>query len=156
MNTETYDSTKDTLLHIKRVSELLNKMAVELIFRSMAHDGSKLCMPEKEAYDRETPLLKELTFGSQEYKKSLERLGLALQHHYETNSHHPEHYENGVEGMCLLDVIEMLMDWRAASERNVGGNVMKSIEFCSNKFNINPQLKQILTNTIMKYGLNNG
>jgi hypothetical protein len=41
----------------------------------------------------------------------------AIQHHYKANSHHPEFYDNGVEGMSLFDVLEMLLDWKAATER---------------------------------------
>ena len=37
-----YDSTKDTLIHIKRVNELLSIAAVELISRGSVHDDSKL------------------------------------------------------------------------------------------------------------------
>ena len=40
-----------------------------------------------------------------------------IEHHYAVNSHHPEHYEAGIAGMSLFDLIEMLVDWKAASER---------------------------------------
>ena len=44
-------------------------------------------------------------------------MGPALQHHYEDNCHHPEHYRNGIHDMNMVDLIEMLCDWRAAIKR---------------------------------------
>src|SRR5690554_3471786 len=100
-----YDSTKDTLLHIKRVNELLSLAAIELLARGQEHDNSKLESPEKELFDEYTPKLKDSTYGSDEYKANLKGLEPALKHHYMNNSHHPEHYENGINGMDLFDLI---------------------------------------------------
>ena len=147
-----YDSTKDTLLHIKRVSQLLNEAATELIRRGMVHDNSKLEDPEKAEFDRLTPVLKTLTYGTDEYKESLKELGTALQHHYDNNSHHPEHYENGIDGMDLYDLIEMFFDWKAASERVKDGDIRKGInEVNKDRFNISPQLLSIFNNTLDRY-----
>lgn len=86
-----YDSTADTLLHIKRVNELLGKAACILIMRGSVHDNSKLDSPEKELFDEYTPKLKDAEYGSDEYKEFLVGLKPALDHHYANNSHHPEH-----------------------------------------------------------------
>ena len=145
-----YDSTSDTLKHIRRVQQLLGESARELMVRGERHDESKLSEAEKPAFDRETPKLKELTFGSDEYKASLARLGEALKHHYAANSHHPEHYENGVAGMDLFDLVEMVMDWKAASERNKGAQINLSISF--ERFEIEPQLRSIIENTARRLG----
>ena len=51
MGTIGYDSKADTLLHIKRVNELLGLAAMELIMRGQVHDNSKLLSPEKELFD---------------------------------------------------------------------------------------------------------
>ena len=53
-----YDSSKDTLLHIKRVNELLISASQELLNRGIKHDDSKLKQPEKELFDEYTPKLK--------------------------------------------------------------------------------------------------
>lgn len=143
----TYDSTPDTLRHIKRVATLLAEAATELLQRGARHDDSKLEGPEKELVDIYTPKLKDCTYGSDEYKGYLEELGVALQHHYKNNSHHPEHYENGVDGMDLFDLIEMFFDWKAASERHTDGNIYRSIEMNTERFNLSPQTVSILTNT---------
>lgn len=145
-----YDSTPDTLKHIKRVAQLLTEASTELIRRANCHDDSKLCSPEKELFDEYTPKLKNCTYGSDEYKGYLASLKVALDHHYKHNSHHPEHYENGVDGMDLFDLVEMFFDWKAAGERHTDGNIYKSIEINKDRFKISDQLQQILKNTARK------
>jgi hypothetical protein len=112
-----YDSRPETRQHIERVQHFLSKAILNLQKRAGRHDASKLVSPELEAFDIATPKLAGLEYGSDEYRQSLRDLGPALQHHFEANDHHPEHYENGVLGMSLLSLLEMLCDWRAASER---------------------------------------
>jgi len=147
-----YDSKADTLLHIKRVSELMTEAASELIRRANIHDNSKLESPEKELFDEYTPKLKGCTYGSDEYKGFLKELKIALDHHYANNSHHPEHYKNGVNGFDLFDLIEMFFDWKAATERHADGNIMNSIEINKDRFNLNKQLYDILINTAIRLG----
>lgn len=43
-------------------------------------------------------------------------LGLAVEQHTATNSHHPEFHPNGVEGMPDLDIAEMVCDWYGRSQ----------------------------------------
>lgn len=142
-----YDSKADTLAHIKRVSQLLTEASIELIRRANVHDNSKLESPEKELFDEFTPKLKDCTYGSNEYKEYLKGLKVALDHHYANNSHHPEHYKNGVNGFDLFDLIEMFFDWKAAGERHSDGNIYKSIEINKDRFNLSEQVVDILKNT---------
>ena len=147
-----YDSRPDTIEHIKRVRELLYIVQNKLEARGFAHDQSKLGPNEKHVFDVVTPRLRGLTYGSDEYKASIKEMGPALAHHYTNNSHHPEHYANGVDGMSLLDVIEMLCDWKAAGERHADGNIGRSIELNRARFNISDQLNAILENTAKELG----
>lgn len=142
-----YDSTADTLKHIKRVSVLLNEAAARLMHRANVHDNSKLYDPEKELFDEYTPKLANCEYGSEEYQQFLIGLKPALDHHYAKNSHHPEHYPNGIDGMDLFDVIEMFFDWKAASERHATGNIEKSIEINKDRFKMSDQLVNIFKNT---------
>lgn len=71
----------------------------------------------------------------------------AIQHHYAACTHHPEHFKNGINDMNIFDILEMLLDWKASSERQNDGNIRKSIDIATDRFNINPQLKQVLENT---------
>lgn len=143
-----YDSKEDTLKHIKRVGDLIKLCISQLYSRAERHDKSKLESPEKEVFDRETPKLKDLTYGSDEYKKSLERLGVGLKHHYENNRHHPEHFTRGITNMDLFDVLEMVVDWKAASERHKDGDVIKSVDINKKRFFIQDQLVEIIKNTL--------
>lgn len=147
-----YDSKADTLLHIKRVSELMTEASIELINRANVHDNSKLESPEKEMFDEFTPKLKDCTYGSEEYKGYLSGLKVALDHHYANNSHHPEHYENGVNGFDLFDLMEMFFDWKAATERHADGNIYKSIEINKERFNLSDQTCDMFVNTAKRLG----
>lgn len=146
--TTDYDSAADTLTHIRRVQHYLGVLVRDLLSRGECHDDSKLGPEEKPLFDDMTPLLKTLTYGSDDYKASLAKLGDALRHHYAVNSHHPEHYADGVVGMNLLDVVEMFCDWKAASERTKDGDFVKSVEIGIERFHIEPQLASILRNSM--------
>ena len=144
---KSYDSTSDTLEHIGKVASRMEEVCDNLHHRAGVHDDSKLENPEKEAFDTLTPRLKGLTYGSEEYRASLKELKLAIVHHYAANSHHPEHHENGIDGMSLMDLVEMLCDWKAAGERHADGDMKRSLELNRPRFNISPQLQSVLINT---------
>ncbi len=145
-----YDSSQDTMLHINVVRQELSKFRNDLTQRAIDHDHSKLFWPEKQEFDRLTPILKDLKYGTPEYAASLKELGSALEHHYENNDHHPEHYKDGIAGMTLPALIEMYCDWMAASQRTKEGDPVKSVEIGIKRFNIEPQLASILMNTVRK------
>jgi hypothetical protein len=148
----TYDSTTDTLTHIKAVNRLMHFAVKELLDRASQHDVSKLSDEEKPIFDEFTPKLKGCTYGSDEYKGYLQNMKVALDHHYAENSHHPEHYgEEGIAGMGLLDIVEMFFDWVAASKRHADGDIMKSIDINEKRFKIDPQLVAIFRNTAEMY-----
>jgi hypothetical protein len=143
-----YDSAPETEKHIEQVQKLLFDVLVKIGKASSLHDASKLGPPEKECYDLYTPILREMSYGSDEYKRTLENMGHALAHHYRVNRHHPEHFENGISGMTLIDLLEMLADWKAATLRHDDGDIMKSLEINRERFGITEQLAQILQNTV--------
>ncbi len=147
----TYDSTIETLKHIRRVNELLCSVCQLLLVRATHHDLTKLYSPEKELFDKETTNLKNLTYGSQEYKDALERLKPALNHHYFHNSHHPEFYDRGIDDMNLIDLVEMVMDWKAATERHANGSLEGSLEVNRERFGLSEQLYRIIANTFKMF-----
>lgn len=143
-----YDSTKDTKKHIKRVGFYIKRCIRELRKKAVSHDFDKIHdSVEKSLFDEFTPKLKDCTFGSEEYKQFLAELKPALDIHYKNNRHHPEHFTNGIIGMNLIDLLEMLCDWKASSERHADGNIMKSIEINQERFGYSDELKSILINT---------
>jgi len=142
-----YDSSRETLEHIKEVSFYLGECIKNLVDRQDTHDSSKLKEPEKMYLDKFTPLLKKMAFGSEEYKETKLKMSVALNHHYANNKHHPENFINGINGMNLLDILEMFCDWMAATKRNPNGDIFRSIEIESREKGIDPQLVEILSNT---------
>lgn len=117
------------------------------MIRAQTHDDSKLESPEIEVIASD-PDLNKITYGSPEYEESLKQIQPALEHHYSKNRHHIEHWAHGIEDMNLVDLIELLSDWCAATKRLKSGNIQKSLEYNVNKYNIPPQLAKIFENTI--------
>ena len=144
-----YDSTKDTKEHIWRVQGFVGVFQSELEKRSQVHDASKFQEPEKSMYDEYKPKIRqaeiEFGYGSKEYEDVLKKMGEALKVHFSKNSHHPEHYSNGISGMSLIDLVEMLCDWKAASEQY---NTALNLEANRKRFKISDQLAEILENTV--------
>jgi hypothetical protein len=146
------DSTLATLVHSRRVDELLLQLISGLQERVTQHDLSKLYDPEKPIFDEYSPKLKDSTYGSDEYWQFLEEMQVALDHHYAVNRHHPEHFATGVDGMNLIDLVEMLCDWKAATERHDDGDLERSLEVQRGRFNLSDQLVSILRNTAKEAG----
>ena len=148
-----YDSTADTLWHSLRVAELMGELIKELLDRSVRHDLSKTREPERAVYDEAVPRLRAATYGSVEYLTLVDAMGEGLRHHYAHNRHHPEHFADGINGMTLVDVVEMLADWKAATERtSPHGDFAASLTLNRERFGIEPQLMDILTNTARQIG----
>jgi hypothetical protein len=138
----------DTMEHIENVRNFINVFVAELLIRGVNHDQTKLESPEVELFTEYTDKLAGVTYGSDEYKSYLEKLKVALDHHYAKNRHHPEHFVNGVNDMNLIDIIEMFCDWKAATLRHDDGNLQKSIDHNAKRFNMSDQLTKIFRNTV--------
>jgi hypothetical protein len=157
----------ETRKHQQEVSKIMLAVARELIRRATVHDASKLEDPERETFIRVTPLLRMLTYGSPEYKVALKEMGPALEHHYRNNDHHPEFYDrndpevrvadrSGVDlsdgfafgEMGLLQLVEMLCDWMAATKRHADGDIDASLKHNASRFGIDKQMAGILKRTV--------
>ena len=146
-----FDSRPDTYMHIARVRELMINLAVELLRRAHDHDKSKLLSPEVEVFDEFTPKLKDSTYGSDEYREFLVGMGAGLRHHYKANDHHPEHFAGGIKEMDLVQLTEMLCDWKAATERHTDGDLARSIEQNAERFGYGDEIKRLLHNTAKRW-----
>ena len=112
-----YNSEADTRKHIARVSKYIGDVIHRLLFRQNEHDKSKLSKEEKPIFDKFTPRLAKSTYNSPKYKQFLVDMKPALDHHYDNNTHHPEHYFRknsadftgfyGLHDMNLIDITEM-------------------------------------------------
>jgi hypothetical protein len=147
-----YDSRPATREHIDTVRKYIGEVVDDLSERAVVHDESKLHSPEVEAFDEFTPKLKGSTYGSDEYKSFLAGMGEGLRHHYAHNDHHPEHFADGIAGMDLIQITEMLCDWKAATERHEDGDLRRSIEQNAERFDYGDEIKRLLMNTAARMG----
>jgi Family of unknown function (DUF5662) len=147
-----YDSRPDTWEHIHTVQGYLLSIAEDLTARAFHHDQSKLEEPELSVFNEFTPKLRDSTYGSDEYKAFLAGMGEGLRHHYNANDHHPENHAKGIAEMDLLQLTEMLCDWKAATERHADGDLGRSIEQNAERFGYGDELEQLLVNTARNLG----
>jgi hypothetical protein len=138
-----------TLRHMETVRNYLNAVITELLHRGERHDQTKLESPEVEAYDVITEGLRGLTYGSEEYRDILKAHKPAIDHHYHFNRHHPEFFmDDSYRGMTLIDLLEMICDWKASTLRHGDGDIYKSIEINQQRFGYSYELARILRNTV--------
>ena len=147
------DANRITQEHINRVASLIDEFVAQLEDRADNHDESKFLPIEagplqemQDLIDKEGPA----PYGTEEYRRRTALLGPMLEHHYKNNRHHPEHFPNGMKGMTLVDVVEMLCDWKAASER--GGESRINLSYSAQKYGIDPMMLSILQNTCNDFG----
>ena len=159
MEKAVYDSTEDTNDHKQMVYDLLFKVVEELATRAVEHDLSKLGPVEKPVID-ERGLMKN-----------------AIAHHHAVNRHHPEHFKKyqcarclkrfnievincpecgyslfsvepeGIKGMNIVDIIEMLCDIKAMSTHD-GSDMMKRLELHQKRYRYSDELAWIFKNTV--------
>lgn len=135
------------ILHVAMVREYLTGSIQNLQHRLLHHDDSKFEEPERSAYEGLDEAIEGVVFGSDEYRQIIrDFLGDALQHHYEHNSHHPNYFEDGVQGMSLFDLIEFLCDIRASCDEK--GKQHIDLETSKRFHNMSDSIYQILQNTI--------
>lgn len=147
------DAVHQNALHIRQVGTNLKEVCNDLFDRAIRHDESKWSKHEFPYIAEHGHKMKDVKFGTPEYAEQKKLLGSMIQHHNSLNRHHPEHFGvtsdkfSPVNNMCLMDIIEMLADWRAAAGRNKDGSLMNSINVCCEKYKISDQLKLVLINT---------
>jgi len=147
----------ETRKHIMQVAKYLHIFSCELLMRATLHDASKLVEPEASIFEKYTPLLKGVTYGSTEYRSMMKEMHVAIEHHHRTNKHHPEYNDlNGfsfqtlndpIQAMDLFDIVEMICDWTAATKRHSDGNIQRSIEINTERFKLDAQVVALLNNT---------
>lgn len=146
-----YDSVSDAKQHISIIRNTLSIMISELENRAEHHDESKLSEPEKSGYDKYIPLLQKYKYGTSKYEQVRKDMyEEVLKHHFSNNRHHPEHFNNGIRDMTLVDVFEMFCDWYSASLRSDTG-FDEGIKLNQKKFGMSDELTKIMVNTYNSY-----
>jgi len=117
-----YDSTQDTLDHIREVQRQFNKFVFQLTNDIVEHDARKLTDAEKPAFDIGKPHLDALSheglYGSPEYMDAVAELVFAH------NIHHPHHPEYHYMYYCLG------CGWEG-TPRELGDSKMETCPECS-------------------------
>jgi hypothetical protein len=147
----------ETRKHQEWVNYLMTKVNLEMMERAKNHDKTKLEEPELSIFVKYTPKLKDATYGSDEYKQFLAEMKPALDHHYANNRHHPEYFPDGIKGMNLVDLVELICDWTASAKRHEDGNIYRSININKERFNMSDDLVALLKNTVKDiFGIEEG
>jgi len=142
----------DTILHIGEVQEALEVIAGELRQRGLAHDRTKLQELEFDTFVETRPKFRKANYGTPEYQECVELARPAVDHHYQNNRHHTGFHENGVNDMNLIDVIEMVCDWKAAARRSPDKTLEDTLEYAFKKYQIGEQLAGIIKQTLRALG----
>jgi hypothetical protein len=123
----------ETIKHIHKVRENLFKVISLLDERARNHDLTKLESPEAEIFGEHTPELAKTEYGSEEYKKLLEKVKPALDNHYKKNRHHVEFHESneewkdviGYEGYYMVSNMGNVKSTDREVPREKMGNIKK-------------------------------
>lgn len=150
-----YRTINSIITHKTKVKQSLEFLASKILDRANTHDDSKLRSPEIDyliAMDKE-PFYK---YGSPEYFDKMKRWDKFFLHHYSLNSHHPDHFRmqgfsNGLDGMNLVDLIEFLADIISYCDKLRPQKAFEIIEAQAQRFELSPQLVNILKNTLTEF-----
>lgn len=126
------------LRHNRLVASYLVKLANALEERAIMHDASKFATDEFAGFVRINQIAREHEYGSPEYRKSIKETGV-VPLHYSRNPHHPEHYEDGINDMSIVDLVEMIADWKAASETYGQTSLEGALKIHTERFGLKPE-----------------
>lgn len=135
--------------HRALVQVNLLQIADALRERAMLHDISKYNFDEFQSIVKIKTIARQFPYGSPEYEQGIKDNQEGLDKHLKRNRHHPEYHPNGVSDMGLIDLIEMICDWKAANRVRDDMRWNEATEVHIKRFNLTPQ--QIwLINLIIK------
>ena len=137
--------------HKDFVARMMAKFSAELAYRAAIHDESKFRPAEFDVFEKLVPHFGKFEYGTPEWEEVNQQLREATAIHHAKNRHHPEHFENGIDDMNLIDLVEMLADWKAASTRSPKDHIRKSMPKLQERYGISPQLLKILENTLKDF-----
>ena len=138
-----------TLKHKILVMGYILKFCMKFILRGIIHDYSKFSLYESKSYGKYLPEFKKIKYGTEEYTDLLKKFQPAIDHHYVYNRHHPQHFKGGYSEMNLLDLMEMFLDWKAASRKKTGtGSLAKSLPINAERFNMSEDIVKIMLNSL--------
>lgn len=144
------ETVREVIKHRQSVNKKLNFLSKEISKRGEEHDLSKLQYPEINwliQMDKEP----KYEYGTKEYFQKMKKWNKFFVHHYTNNRHHPDHFQEGVYGMTLVDLCEYISDIISYYDEMHVGDAIKTIEKQKERFKLDEQLSQILKNTLIEY-----
>jgi len=151
MNT-VIDTLAEILQHRAYVKANLDQIRAELEQLGDLHDLSKLDEEEFDAFCSTREDFKRANYGDALYKKCTERIKSAVERHYKLNRHHTGYHENGFADMDLIDILEMLADWKAASRRSPLLSFEDSLPKAFEMHNIPENMQKHILATLKRLG----
>jgi hypothetical protein len=110
---------RSVIAHRGYLTEAMGVLVAALQRRMAVHDLSKLRDDEFVGFSRINAAARIQKFGSPEYAEGMRREKPTIDQHFARNRHHAEYFtlfDAGGESMNVLDIIEMVCDWWAASK----------------------------------------
>ncbi len=132
--------------HLRRIQNKLNKAGNELIYRGEVHDQDKTeNKTVNKAYEEHFAKLKEIEFGTEQYKQyELDHFNKAHEIHAQ-NRHHFYSHRNNIDDINLLDMIEAIVDISESSKQYGNGDYIESMR---SKGLFDYSLEELIINTI--------
>ena len=101
--------------HRERVCDELARLSYELQRRARVHDRDKLEPQKFHGFAQINQTARTHAYGTPEYRESLRHAGPVIASHYAVARHHPE-YHAAESDMGWVDIIEMVINWKAAAD----------------------------------------
>ena len=130
--------------HITIVQKYLTRLSNRLAERAIEHDLSKLSKDELAGFVEVNQIARLHPYGSPEHKASLSG-NKTIDLHFSRNSHHPEYWPNGIDDMSLLDLIELVVDWKAASLTYGQTSLQDSLAIQQKRFNLDDKMMWLIS-----------
>lgn len=154
MNVSEETKTLVTIIrHITLVQKNLLLLAKKLEQRALIHDLSKFKIDEFEGFIEINQIARQHKYGSPEYQASMVDKADLVNLHFSRNPHHPEHYPDGVADMSLIDTIEMVCDWKAASEAYGNTTLEEGLEIQRARFGLSEEAMGLIKSIIKELEL---
>jgi hypothetical protein len=135
--------------HKLSVKAGIQRVILDLQNRGEHHDDDKLYENSLTELHLAMEKYSSTKFCSSKYLEIEEEPVIKL--HYINNDHHPNHFKDGIMGMNLISMIEMLIDWKSASSA-YGDTFEESLEKNKERFKIGDDLFRVLKNTAIYLG----
>jgi hypothetical protein len=86
--------------------------------------------------------MRKVKYGTEEHRDLMNKIRAMSDTHYFNSPHHPEFYKGGFSEMSFLDRVEMIVDWKAATKRNLNGDIKMSISNNQEKYKYGEEDKE--------------